>query len=439
MNTSIATMPTSQTPHDDTVTPKANLLIALAATLVLTILILVFLLPHLWYGFHEISDIPLYHSYASRMAAGAHPYSAALQIEYPPLAVPFFRIPGHVGNLGQYMLWFSITMGVITLLAGALTTLTAARFWPRGGRLYIASALFPLAVALTGAIIVNRYDVVVALVLAGFLLCLAARWYVAAAMVLGMGFALKLTPAALLPLVFILLGKPRRWLLPAFAFGATALVPFLPYLFSSPGGLWHVFQYYLERPLQIESVLGTPLLFGQLLGADWATWVHSHGSHALVAPGTDFLASSSSVFMLLGLGLVYWLIWRSREHLRATPADQAVAVLALILALIAFGKVLSPQYFIWILPAWVLVAARDRTIAILGGLTLFLTQVEFPKLYWSLLEMQWFALLPVVLRNTLVVVLFVVIALRLRELPHGPDTSLSRLLPLKPPTTGSVQ
>jgi len=38
-----------------------------------------------------------------------------------------------------------------------------------------------------------------------------------------------------------------------------------------------------------------------------------------------------------------------------------------------FGKVLSPQCFIGILPAWALVACRGRWIGILGGLTLALT------------------------------------------------------------------
>ena len=46
-------------------------------------------------------------------------------------------------------------------LTAALTAFVACRYWPRGGRAYVAAVLFPVAVALTGAIIVNRYDVVV--------------------------------------------------------------------------------------------------------------------------------------------------------------------------------------------------------------------------------------------------------------------------------------
>ena len=88
-------------------------------------------------------------------------------------------------------------------------------------------------------------------------------------------------------------------------------------------------------------------------------------------------------------------------------------MLALILALMTFGKVLSPQYFIWTLPAWALVAARDRVLAVLGGVLLLLTQIEFPALYWQFLDMEPAALTIVVARNTSLVVFFAVAAWRL--------------------------
>jgi len=182
-------------------------------------------------------------------------------------------------------------------------------------------------------------------------------------------------------------------------------------------GVWHVFQYHLERPLQIESVLGTPQLLGQLLGADWASWAWSHGSHSLIAPGVGLAADMSGGLTLLAVAAVYFFVWLRRHRLREAPADQALVVLALLLALMTFGKVLSPQYFIWILPAWALVAARDRWIAVLGGLTLALTQAEFPALYWNLLSMQPAPLAIVVTRNTLLLATYAVTLWRLWRLP----------------------
>jgi len=392
---------------------RPNAPVAVVVSVALTALVLVFLLPNLWYRLHDVSDIPVYQAYSQRMADGERPFTKTFEVEYPPLAVPIFRLPGHAHDPAAYAHWFSITMGIITLLTAAVTALVACRYWPRGGRAYVAAVLFPVAVALTGAIIVNRYDAAVALLIAGFILCLSARWLTAAAFVLGMGFALKLTPAAMLPLVLILAGRPRRWAWPLVAFVAAATAPFLPYLFSSPSGLWYVFQYHLERPLQIESVLGTPMLFGKLVGLTQAAWGHSHNSHVLLARGAGLAATASGGLTLLAIAGVYLLIWRRRERLRAAAPDQALAVLALILALMTFGKVLSPQYFIWTLPAWALVAARDRVLAVLGGLTLLLTQVEFPALYWRFLDMQPESLAIVVTRNALLAVFFAVAAWRL--------------------------
>ena len=396
----------------------------------LTLLVMGGLFPNLWYGMHDITDLPVYWGYASRIAAGETPYTHSFEVEYPPLAVALFRLPGHTGSEHLYGIWFNILMGAITIATGVVTAYVACRLWPRGGRAYVASVLFPVSVALIGTIVLNRYDVAVALLVAIFILCLTAGWYTAAGFVIGMGFALKLTPLALLPLVLLLAGPPRKWAWPLVAFGAAAVAPFLPYVLRSWSGVWYVFQYHLERPLQIESVLGTPQLLGQLLGADWASWAWSHGSHSLIAPGVGFAADMSGGLTLLAVAAVYLFVWLRRHRLRQAPADQVLVVLALLLALMTFGKVLSPQYFIWILPAWALVAARDRWIAVLGGLTLALTQAEFPALYWNLLSMQPAPLAIVITRNTLLLVTYAFTLWRLWRLPAGEAATLSGELPL---------
>ena len=166
---------------------RANIPAAIIVSVALTALVLLVLLPNLWYGLHDISDIPVYQAYAQRMADGERPFTKTFKVEYPPLAVPIFRLPRHAHDLAAYTHWFSISMGIITMFTAAVTALVACRYWPRGGRAYVAVVLFPVAVALTGAIIVNRYDAAVALLIAAFILCLSARWLTAAAFVLGMG------------------------------------------------------------------------------------------------------------------------------------------------------------------------------------------------------------------------------------------------------------
>jgi hypothetical protein len=412
--------------HRHPVNTAAAVLVATA----LTLLVLVAVLPNLWYRLHDISDIFVYADYAAKMASGLRPFRD-FAIEYPPLAVPLFRLPGHTAEVDAYVHWFTLQMGLVTVLTAAVTAVVACRLWPTGGRAYVAAALFAVGVALTGAIIVNRYDAAVALLIAVFLLCLCERWWIAAAFVLGLGFALKITPAALLPLVLLLMGDPRRWGWPLAAFGAAAVAPFLPYLFSSADGLWYVFDYHLSRPLQIESVLGTPMLIGELLGVSSATWGHSFGSHSLAAPGVGLAADLSGGLTVLALAAVYALIWRRRTRLRAVRPDVALAALALILALMTFGKVLSPQYFIWTLPVVALVAARDRLLGALAFATLLLTQVEFPALYWRFLDMEPPSLSVVIARNLLLLVLFGAALWRLWSLPEeaGPEARAQAAAP----------
>ncbi len=174
--TEAATSSPGATPAAKTVSTPLAVLVAAA----LTLLVLAVLLPNLWYGLHDISDIGVYHGYAERIADGESPFTPSFRVEYPPLAVPLFRIPGHTGDLPAYTHWFSMLMGRFTVATAAVTALVACRLWPRGGRAYVAAVLFPMGVALTGAIIVNRYDVVVALLIAMFLLCLSRGWYTAA-------------------------------------------------------------------------------------------------------------------------------------------------------------------------------------------------------------------------------------------------------------------
>jgi hypothetical protein len=56
-----------------------------------------------------------------------------------------------------------------------------------------------------------------------------------------------------------------------------------------------------------------------------------------------------------------------------------------VTAFVAFGKVLSPQFMIWLIPLVPLVRGRrGLTASALLGLALLLTQLWFPFRYWRL-------------------------------------------------------
>ena len=392
--------------------------------LVLIAIVYLFGVAHVWYGLHDISDTSIYADYAARIAAGFRPY-IDFPVEYPPLAIPLFVLPGHSGNVVAYTDWFNAEMYLMCVAAAAVTAAAATHLWTGGRKAYVAGGAFAACVLATGAIVGNRYDAAVALLLAVVLLLLAHERWTGTAMVLGLGFALKLTPAILLPLVFVL-AVQRRTILWAFVFFVvTATLPFVPYMVHGLKGIEYPFTYQLHRPLQVESVLAAPLLLGHVFHRVWVEVGTAYGSQFIAATGAGTLARISGFLELIALIGTYGLIWRRRATLRATPRLVPLAVLALILAFMTFGKVLSPQYFIWILPAIALVIPERRLLAVLLMVTLLLTQIEFPSNYWSFIYLHSNAVMIVVERDAVLLVAFVLSLVHLWRLPAPDPTPTS--------------
>jgi hypothetical protein len=182
-------------------------------------------------------------------------------------------------------------------------------------------------------------------------------------------------------------------------------------------GLEYPFTYQLHRPLQVESVLAAPLLAGHLFNAIWVEVGTAYGSQFIAATGAQTLAHISGFLELAALVVTYWLIWRRRATLRANPRLVPLAVLALILAFMTFGKVLSPQYFIWILPAIALVIPERPALGLLLVGALLLTQIEFPANYWSFIALDKNAVLVVVSRDALLCCAFALSLWHLWRLP----------------------
>jgi hypothetical protein len=367
-----------------------------------------------WYGFHDVSDTGLYHAYARELARGARPY-VDLALEYPPLVVPLLRLAPYTPDAAAWTLRFNALMLLACGAAGLLAASAAARLWPSGRRAHATALGFAAAVLAAGAIVANRLDAAVALAVAGALWLLARRRWALAAAAVGVGFGLKLVPAVLLPLVLLLAPRTADRLRAGAAFALTAAIPFLPHL-ASPG-LWRFFGYHLDRPLQIESVLASPLLALRLAGLAPAAVGSAYGSQFLAAPGAGALAAASGPLALAALAGAYALLWRRREALRADPTLVPAAALAVLLAALAFGKVLSPQYLVWLLPCVALALPSSPLVGGAALALLALTQFGFPALYWRLVALEPLPVALLLLRNALLVATLV---LALRHLALAP-------------------
>ncbi|MGZ8740299.1 MAG: hypothetical protein ACXWZ8_06855, partial [Gaiellaceae bacterium] len=95
----------------------------------------------------------------------------------------------------------------------------------------------------------------------------------------------------------------------------------------------------------------------------------------------DWLAVFSTV---LQAGVLIW-IWVAFARGRGDAEALVRSTAAVLCAFIAFGKVLSPQFMIWLIPIVPLVRGRRGLGAgALLGVALVLTQIWFPFRYFRL-------------------------------------------------------
>ena len=312
------------------------------------------LLHHGSLGSGQIIDTPTYQSYGDAIARGAVPYRD-FTIEYPPGALPVFILPslGHEGDRAAYDRWFDREMALCGCLALLGTALCLRAL--RAGPIRTAAALgfFGVSPLLVGSVVLTRFDFWPAALLVFALASLLWDRPIPAAILLGCAIGAKLWPAALLPLLAVWLVKtrgPRTAAIWTAGVAAVLAAVFLPFAVLAPSGLGHSFHAQFARPLQIES-LGSALLIA--LHRVTGTKLHvigSFGSQNLTGPGAHAMEVVTTIAGVLAL-VAIWVMFARGPATGARLAHSAAAVAALL----AFGKVFSPQYVIWLVPFVLLV------------------------------------------------------------------------------------
>jgi hypothetical protein len=351
-------------------------------------------LVHTWFWSRgQIVDWPTYKEYGTAIVDhGQVPYRD-FAVEYPPGALPVFVAPVPFGDYAAAFAWVMAACGVAVVCVLASVRREAAWF----------AALAPL---LVGSLILSRFDLWPALLATGAVALFLRERYGWGWGVLGAAAAAKLWPLVLVPLA---LRRSRRGV----GWGLAAVcLAFLPFVVVSPHGVWDSLSGQASRPLQIES-LGAA--FVTTLGSPHV--VSSHGSQNITGHG--ILAAGSTIAQVIALLLV----WSSYAR---RPDDLPRHAAAAVTAFVAFGKVLSPQYLIWLVPLVPLVRGR-RGVAATALLTagLVLTQVWFPTRYWAYADHLHLAGV-VLMRDLVLVALFAVLVWPGRlagstEMEHSPS------------------
>jgi hypothetical protein len=161
---------------------------------------------------------------------------------------------------------------------------------------------------------------------------------------------------------------------------AVPLLAYLPFLVVDPHPVLVSIGRQLGRPLQIESLGAAVLVALHHLTAMPLDWVSSHGSQNLTGAAAAVAAALLSVAQVAVLA---W-IWVRFARGPAEPARLLRYSAAAVVAFVALGKVLSPQFLIWLVPLVPLVLGRRglRATALLTA-ALVLTQLWFPNRYWD--------------------------------------------------------
>lgn len=309
-----------------------------------------------------VNDLFVYGQYSAALADGLIPY-ADFDFEYPPLAL----LP--IGLLGDHEVAFSWAT-----LAAALVCQECARRIT-GEKAAWAMVALPVV---AGAQVRTHFDLfVIALVM----LALLSRK--SSGLLLGLATAMKLWPALVAAAI---LRDRRNWT-------EFALVTVPLGLITLALGGWVMVKFHLERPIQIESTPSTVL---SLLPVDVSTTGAPISEDRFKSNGTDASVAGlvGAFFVIIELAAIAWFVWRGQRN-------PVLAALGVTLAFVAFGKVLSPQFMLWLFP---LAIAAWGWPAVLVVAATALTQVEFPVRYFDLVERDQTMLGVVGLRNALLIV-----------------------------------
>lgn len=329
----------------------------------------------LWSG-EGAADTGLYGLYGRRIANGELPYRPGFSLEFPPGAIPPLAVPALPGS--HYVVWFHLFQ-----LLCALAVVGAVAYAWRGWTPVLAAAVAPAAL---GPITLNAFDLwpaALAAWAAALTLRGRAEWGWA---LLGAATAAKLYPALLAPVLF----TTRR----AAALGVAVFAAVvLPFALVAPGGVAFSLREQATRGLQVES------LGGSILGVAGGRVEVSRSPFSFDIAGT----TAGVVGVVTSLVLLAAAAWAWRRRSLAGAA----------LAFVAFAKVLSPQYLLFLVPF----VAPVLPLGLLAALGLTQVWARFPEPFLRTVEDLGPLMWVVLLRNLLLVALFAAAIRRAR--PRG--------------------
>jgi predicted membrane-bound dolichyl-phosphate-mannose-protein mannosyltransferase len=382
------------------------------------------------YGHLVISDVSIYQGFGDPIVGGQLPYRD-VPIEYPPGALPLFILPSLLratpGDIDGYVRWFELLMLVCAAIgvASVAVVMRAVRATPT--RTALALGFVAATPLLIGPMVLSHYDLwPAALTVVAVAALVSGRGRIGsavlAASILAKVYAIVIAPLAI-AMIWRRQGRREALIATGVLVGVVVGVV-LPFFILAPDGVLTALERQANRPLQVES-LGASLLFVLHGVAGLGVTVESSfGSQNLAGQLPDLLALAETLALGAVLLATWW--WFARRSDAGREAFLRCAAIAVV-AYVALGKVLSPQYLMWLVPLVPLVAGRRGVVACaILALACFATQLYFPGHYFDLVESLDAGVARIIFtRDVALVGLLAVLAL--------PPAVLAPLLRLEPP------
>jgi hypothetical protein len=325
--------------------------------------------------------------FGDAVAAGRLPYRDFV-LEYPPLSLVAFAAPElfRLGSseLSSYVIAFQALMLACGMVMALLVARTGLELGASRRELRTATALVAASPLLLGPVMLGRYDLWPTVLTAAAVAAVVVNRPAMAFGALGLGALAKVVPGLLVPLVAIHVWRQsgRAAALRGLAvFAAVVGFGLLPFLVLAPEGTIHGLVRFVQRPLEVEALGAAALVVAHDVVGLPIHPAAGFGSANLVGTSASIVGVVQT--LLLGLGLLG--IWASSWRYRgaADPRRLVLAVAATLAVYVAFSKVLSPQYLVWLVPVGALLAVGPgarRTIPGLAAL-LVMTCAVWPFVY----------------------------------------------------------
>jgi hypothetical protein len=349
-------------------------------------------------------DVPLYQSFGDRIVGGDVPYRD-VRIEYPPGALPAFVLPSLVASgdgpvyepqlneaARSYARSFAVLMTLLLAATVLLTAVSLAALGATVGHTALALGLVGATPLLLGELALTRFDALpVALTALAVAALLGGRPRLAA-VALGAAISAKLYPLLVLPLLAIHVARrrgAREAVIAVTITAATVAAIVLPFVALAPSDAWFSIRAQLTRGVQVESFPGNAAIalarVSDELGlGSLGVGVDEGGTGSVrsadVTGGLGQVLGALGGLAAVAVVLAVWIAaWRRSGTSSMRLVRDCGAVVA---AQLALGRVLSPQFVLWLVPLVPLVAGRrGRLASVLLAVALVATHVWFPDLY----------------------------------------------------------